>query len=224
MSVRVGSHVDLAAELVCVDTVIVDPPYSERVSAGVTVRRRRDRSTGATTSGLTYDHWTEADARALVETWSPLCRRWFVVLCSHDQIPLYEQLLRGVGRYVFAPVPAIIRGMTVRLAGDGPSSWSVYVVAARPRAMRPLSGTLRGGYHGPRERLPMPGGKPLWLMDQLVTDYSRLDELVCDPCAGAGTTLVAAARLGRAVVGSELNVARAALANQRLAHAYQLPA
>jgi len=37
------------------------------------------------------------------------------------------------------------------------------------------------------------GGKPMWLMRALVRDYSRPGNLVCDPCAGGATTLIAAA-------------------------------
>lgn len=217
MGVLNCSHVTLATQLDRVDTVIVDPPFSPRVSRGVKVRRRRDGATGVSLDGLAYDAWTPEDAQRLVVTWSPLTARWFVVLCSHDQIPVYEDALRAAGRYVFAPVPCVTRGMTVRMAGDGPSSWSTYAVCARPRGMRPLSGTLPGAYVGSRERLHVSGGKPLWLMDALVRDYSRPGDVVCDPCAGSGTTLVAALRAGRGVVGADLNPGRAALANQRLA-------
>jgi DNA modification methylase len=46
---------------------------------------------------------------------------------------------------------------------------------------------------------------------------SRPGDAVLDPFAGAGTTLLAANRLGRDAVGVELNAAYAALAEARIA-------
>ncbi len=224
MTVLTGSHVELGRQVERVDSIITDPPYSGRVARGTAVRRRSDGVRGVSTRGLEYNHWTPEDVDEFVHTWSPRCERWFVVLCSHDQLALYERALRAVGRYVFAPVPCIIRGMTVRLAGDGPSSWAVYAIAARPRGMRPLSGTLPGAYVGPRERLLVGGGKPLWLMRALVRDYSSVGAVVCDPCAGAGTTLAAALLEGRAALGAEISETRAGIARQRLERVCQVSA
>ena len=100
--------------------------------------------------------------------------------------------------------------MSVRLAGDGPSSEAVHMVVARPKGEPfPRWGTLPGYYlvapGDPRRRSPRIGGKPLGLMERIVGDYSRKGDLVCDPCAGAGTTLLAAARTGRRSIGSEID-------------------
>jgi hypothetical protein len=210
-------HVQLAGLTPSVDVLITDPPFSPRVHAGQRVKRA-DASHGhaVTAHGLGYDAWTAADVDLFVTTWSPRVTRWMVILCSHDMVPLYERALVTAGRYVFAPVPCITRGMSVRLAGDGPSSWTVYALAARPVGMRPLSGTLPGAYVGPRERLAMPGAKPLWLMHALVTDYTRACDVVCDPCAGSGSALVAARAIHRTCIGGEPDPARYALMRERL--------
>ena len=65
----------------------------------------------------------------------------------------------------------------------------------------------------------MIGGKPLALMRAIVSDYSREGDLVCDPCMGAGTTLVAAVELGRRAIGCEPDAGRFELAAKRLAKA-----
>jgi len=215
-------HVQLAGLTPAVDVLITDPPFSPRVHAGQRVKRAdRTHGRGVTAHGLGYDAWLAADVNTFVDTWSPRVRRWMVILCSHDMLPMYEAALAAAGRYVFAPVPCIIRGMSVRLAGDGPSSWTVYALAARPIGMRPLSGTLPGAYVGPRERLAMPGAKPLWLMHALITDYTRACDVVCDPCAGSGSTLLAARAVPRACVGAEPDPARYALMRGRLDRASQ---
>ena len=211
------SHQELAQRVGQVDCVITDPPFSDRVHRGQTADRH-DGARGVTLEGLTFERWTDADVHTFVNTWSPLARRWIVVLVSHDLIPVYETAFREAGRYCFAPVPCVIRGATVRLSGDGPSSWCVYAMAARPVGMRPLSGTLPGAYVGSRERLKMPGAKPAWLMKDLIDDYARPGDLICDPCAGTGTTVVCAhqAKAGHRVIGGEPHAGRFELMAERL--------
>ena len=66
-------------------------------------------------------------------------------------------------------------------------------------------GTLPGAYVGKPERMAVIGGKPLWAMRAIVSDYSRPGDLVVDPYAGGATTLIAAAELGRRAIGAEVD-------------------
>ena len=50
-----------------------------------------------------------------------------------------------------------------------------------------------------------PTQKPVALMEYLILTYTETGEVVLDPFAGAGTTLVAAKRCGRRAVGIEIN-------------------
>src|SRR5690606_34553635 len=115
----------------------------------------------------------------------------------------------------------------VRLLGDGPSTWTCWIVVARPRSVEFARwGTLPGAYvlpPGHAERMPVVGGKPLWLMERLVEDYSRPGDLVCDPCCGAGTTLEAALRTGRLAVGGDAMREHAELAAARVSRPVQRP-
>jgi site-specific DNA-methyltransferase (adenine-specific) len=192
-----------------VDAVICDPPYSERVHSGH--NRVLDSNRLPTRRTLDYAEWTESDVEAFVSAWSPRCRGWFVALTSHDLWGVYEKALEAAGRYVFHPIPCVIPGMSVRLSGDGPSSWAIWGVVARPRTREAQKwGTLPGAYFGRRGELSsgavlMTGGKPLALMRALIRDYTRPGDLVCDPCAGAATTLLAAAIEGRRAIGAEMD-------------------
>ena len=76
--------------------------------------------------------------------------------------------------------------------------------------------TNGAGYKAERAH---PGGKSADLMRALIRDYSRPGDLVCDPCAGGGTTLLAAVQTGRRAVGSEMDPQTHAKAVQRLANA-----
>lgn len=64
-----------------------------------------------------------------------------------------------------------------------------------------------------------PTEKPVALMRQLIESSSCLGELVLDPFAGSGSTLVAAVLEGRRAIGIELDTAYADLAARRLAWA-----
>jgi len=57
---------------------------------------------------------------------------------------------------------------------------------------------------------------PVKLLDRIVLACSRPGDVVLDPFAGSGTTLVAAARHGRRWVGTELSEQYAALATRRI--------
>lgn len=68
-----------------------------------------------------------------------------------------------------------------------------------------------------RERTGYPTQKPLALLEMLVGAFAPPAGVVWDPCCGSGTTLVAAARLGRAPVGGDLSPQAVRLARERLA-------
>lgn len=205
VELRLGDYRDVLAD-VEPDAVITDPPFGERTHAG----QRTGSDTRKTT--LTYEAWGEADAHALA-AWADAAI-WLVVFSDHEGQRWHEAAALEAGRYVFAPVLAVRSCPTPRMAGDGPTSAADYLTVSRPR--RRLSKARRGsrpGYYmvghtsgaGYRLERVHPGGKDLALMRRLVRDYSRPGDLVCDPCAGGATTLIAAALEGRRAIGAELD-------------------
>lgn len=56
-----------------------------------------------------------------------------------------------------------------------------------------------------RERTNHPCQMPEAILDRIIRSASRPGDVVCDPFAGSGTTLVVAARTGRSFVGIELS-------------------
>jgi len=62
-----------------------------------------------------------------------------------------------------------------------------------------------------------PAQKPEALLQALIALVTRPDQLVFDPFCGSGTTLVAAARLGRRFLGCDIDPASVATARARLA-------
>ena len=190
----------------------VQPSAAKLAASGGYVRNNGQKDAPYERRSIEYDGWSPADVAAFVASWAPRTSGWFVTITSHDLAPVWADALSDAGRYVFAPLPWFAPGSRVRLAGDGPSSWTCWIVVARPRC-KPYSkwGTLPGGYvvstgsgvqRGQEAHI---GGKPLRLMEALVRDYTRPGDLVCDPCAGYGTTLAAALRNGRRAIGAEMD-------------------
>ena len=220
IELRLGDWRAVLADVGQFDAIITDPPYSERTHAAAAAARRDVGNTpdpGKIPADIPYACWSDDTAANFVRDLSPRCRGWFVVMTSHDLARVFEKELQEAGRYVFAPVAWVAPGSRIRLAGDGPSNWTCWIVVARPRSM-PYSkwGTLPGAYVIGNRDSQIMGGKPLHLMRSLVRDYSRPGDLVCDPCAGMATTLFAAAIEGRRAIGSELDPVIFAAAKRRL--------
>ena len=237
---RCGRWQEALAHVTECDALITDPPYSERTHTGHHGAADRGQWTNydgervdvCPRRGIEYDHWTTEDVVAFVCGWESRVSGWMVCQTSHDMIGDYARVMEAVGRYTFHPVPAVITGMTVRLGGDGPSSWAIYNVVSRTKT-RDMQrwGTLPGAYIGTREGerkmgaddMVIVGGKPLWLMRAIIRDYTRPGDLVVDPCAGGGTTLLAAVMEGRRAIGAEMDPATFDKAVARLRKGFTTP-
>lgn len=213
-----------------VDCIITDPPYSARTHTGNDGGRRAARdpkrdpaakcpSGSGPIRQLDYAALTPDEAHAWGREWARRARSWVAVLTDSELIAAWRAGFDAGGMCSFAPVPCVITGMTVRLTGDGPSSWAVYLMVARSKAASKW-GTLPGAYVVPHEGSGRAenriGGKPLPLMRQIVRDYSRPGMVVADPCCGYGTTLIAAAEQGRTVWGCDTDAESVKRTRERL--------
>lgn len=234
---------------VMVDALITDPPYSARTHEGhdngtaqanrvLSWAKGREKR-GATKmdrwhvayalrNGLDYLAWAASDVDTFVVAWSPLAG-WLVAMSDHVLGREWERAAGEAYRYTFAPIACVEMGSRVRLDGTGPPQWATFLYASRPRSREWIDAwhakrrghdlAPKGGYAGGHEKKDVNGGKPLWLMRAIVGDYSAPGDLVCDPCMGAGTTLVAAVELGRRAIGCEPEAGRFEMACKRLAKA-----
>lgn len=215
-----GDCREVLPTLARVDAVITDPPYSERCHSehDSTAKDARD---GARRLALGYKALTLEDVRFFASEYDRVCAGWVVWMTDSDLALHVRNALEKLGRTAFAPLPFYQPGRSVRLSGDGPSSWTDWIVVARTKAQLKW-GTLPGGYvAGPawNDKARM-GGKPTLLMDALVKDYSRPGYTVLDTHMGAGTTGVACAKAGRKFIGCEVDRAAFDLACERIEAAY----
>lgn len=218
--IRLGRWQDVLGDVTC-DAFISDPPYSERTHSGnANLTKRTATMDNKARRDVSYASLTAADVHALVAYWSPRTRGWMACFCDDGLIPAYRSAYAAAGRLDFAPVPWLSH--RVRLGGDGPGSGACYLIVGRPRERRFLSWGSLSCWYGPtmapRQTDPNHhiGGKPLDIMRAIVRDYSRPGDLVCDPYAGGGTTLLAAMQEGRRAIGSEMDPETYAKASARL--------
>lgn len=211
---RLGAWQDTCTDVWC-NVLLGDPPFSGRTHAG--------RRTGSELrqADISYSALTWELADEVAEFWHTRTRDFVVLFCDHVAYTWHEAAWSARGWYTFAPVPWCKTDAAPRFSGDGPASGTEWLMVARPRQVTNC-GSLPPWYSGPSASSHAsgrryPGAKPLWLMRQLVRDYSKPQDLICDPFAGTGTTLVAALECGRRAVGSELDPKVHALATRRFA-------
>jgi site-specific DNA-methyltransferase (adenine-specific) len=225
------------------EALIFDAPFSAKTHAGHSAgKSTADRAAGYFRScrnqarrpqgsqrdrrDIDYAHFDADQIAAFCGIWLPLCAGWVVSITDDVLAPQWAAAFTRAGLCAFAPLPLVETGSRVRMAGDGPSSWTCWIVVARPRGL-PYSkwGALPGAYLQAGERefnrsiaaQRIVGGKPFRSMCAIVGDYSRKGDLIVDPFAGGGTTLAAAKHMGRRSIGLDRSALHAQLTAKRVA-------
>lgn len=214
---RLGPWQHVLCDVEC-DALITDPPYSPRVHEGQRTGSQTRKST------LEYEAISQDYCHAFAKHWSQKTKFWAVIFSDHTGSNWWEAAWTDAGWYVFAPVIWHRTNPTPRIAGDGPTSAVDYIMVARPRRRLEAARVgSRTGYY-PTQNLPdsclVPGGKQLDGMRSVVRDYTLRGDLVADPHAGGGTTLLAALIEGRQAVGAECKPEHFAIAQKRLARGF----
>jgi site-specific DNA-methyltransferase (adenine-specific) len=233
------------------DALIFDAPFSakthkghadgkltaERAAKWSTSMRAKGRDSGVSRYGskrgegamrreIEYAHFDAEQIATFCNIWLPLCNGWIVSITDTELAPIWAAEFDRAGLYAFSPLPLVELGGRIRISGDGPSSWTCWIVVARPRR-EPYSkwGTLPGAYVQAAERdfnsrggsSRIVGAKPFRSMCAIVGDYSRRGDLIVDPFAGGGTTLAAAKHMGRSSMGFDRSELHAKLTAKRVA-------
>ncbi len=202
------------------DVLAADPPYSPKTHKG--------QRTGSSVADPTIDYASMSPAHAaeIAEFFAPRIRHWAILFGDHISWQWHADAWAAQGWYVFAPVLWVRVNPPPRFSGDGPTKSSEHIMVARPkreiekhrRGSRPGHYYVRNGSGVPG--LKFPGVKYLPTMVDLIEDYTIEGDLVVDPFAGTGTTLVAAASVQCYGVGAERNPETAEVARNRIARGY----
>lgn len=193
----------------CVDHVITDPPYDDRTSEGA--RSAKDLAERR----VDFDGIAPA---AVVPRLLRVTRRWCVAFCALEQLGAYQAAsgaswVRSGTWHRTNPAP--------QFTGDRPGQTDEGVaVMHRPGKKRWSDGGHGAWWHGPiaaqQDRLGPPTPKPMWLMLEMLRQFTDPGDLILDPFAGGGTTGAAALRLGRRVILVERDPRWAELCRERM--------
>jgi site-specific DNA-methyltransferase (adenine-specific) len=225
MELRLGKWQDVLADIKEVDAVITDPPYSERTHKGMRSGSDAGLDGCRCESRIGYQYITIEDIQLAVDDIIKLAPEWTIVFCDHGAWPVWEQVLSKHNQYTFGPV-AWVKPNTPRFGGDGPSLTTEWLCVSRPKkrvkkfSSRPGHYLVEGNMAEDKKGSSFVGQKPLNGMRALVKNYSEPNDLVYDPYAGSGTTLLAAAIEGRRAIGAEMDPKTFKLAVKRLSKGY----
>ena len=206
-----------ALEGVECDTLLCDPPYSERTHGGYD-KGASDWERLGQDARIAYSALTPEQVDEFLTSWLPRTKNWVVIFGDDVTQRWWQDGLRQRKDWLcFAPVVWLKRFASPRLSGDGPTSSAEWITVARRRGIE-RTGSLPGFYEVRQvgERIGVVGSKNLLGMRALVRDYSGPRDLICDPFAGGGTTLLAAMLEGRKSIGAEQDPETFAKAKRRL--------
>lgn len=190
------------------DVLITDPPYG----VGLVAKTTEARHGWAPSEASTLYRDDPEHVRALIASVIP------GLLALTDRALIFPGM-----RMLYAyPEPAAIGGV-FSPAGTGRSPWGFQTVHpilyyGKDPYLADGKGSRPNGFKDDRpnpESFDHPCPKPLKWMSWAVARASREGEVVLDPFAGTGTTLVAAKALGRRAVGVEVEERYCEIAAQR---------
>lgn len=225
-----GDCIEEMRNLDKVDVCIFDPPYSAHVQDNI----KSVRGKGAKDGGGS-GYYVDLKFDAIGFDWMQKCavelarivKRWVLVFCGVEASHEWIAALQGVG-FDYVRTGAWVRKGAPQLTGDRPGCGYDSIVICHPKGRKRWNGggtdsvwshgTLHGcrpcGSNNTREH---PTQKPLPLMIELVSLFSDPGETVLDCTCGAGSTGVAAVRLGRHFIGIEQQEKWATIARERCA-------
>jgi len=199
-----------------VDVTITDPPYEAEVhGAG-----RRVRDPGGAKGASKYRKCVDAPLpfAAISEGLrggvaleiARVTKRWTLVFCQVEASQRWAQALIAGGLDYVRTMVWIKPDGQPQFTGDRPGIGYESIVVAHAKGRKRWNGGGRLGVlefckNVTHEKSPHPTTKPLPLMRELVSLFTDTGELVLDPFAGSGSTLVACKQLGRRAIGWELD-------------------
>lgn len=201
-----GDCLEILPSIEAVDHVISDPPYEDELHKAVGRIRRIDGRAMIKTLGF---DGVNADRAAIAAQCVRVSNGWCILFTLAEGVRAWRDELQAVGAKYDTCIAWVKPDSTPRMNGQGPARGFECAVTAWCHSGHRSwnAGGKRGVYthlvNNPERTGRHPTEKPRRLMAELVADFTKPGQTVCDPFMGSGTTGVAAVQAGRAFIGIE---------------------
>ncbi len=193
--------------------IITDPPFNEHVHGGNRIGWHFDEGEGkkmpTKSMPMSFAAMTDEGRNNFCKQAVRTCKGWVLVFCALEDIGAWQQALVKAGAKRRNTCLWVKTVHAPKFAGDGPANCAEAIVTAWAGAG---ASKWNGGGKGGKYLLPTlrrnrvhECQKPASLLERLVMDFTSPGDLVADPYAGSGSTLVAAKKLGREYLGWEIS-------------------
>ena len=201
-----GNAFDVMATLAdaSIDAVITDPPYSARTHKNA---KKNDSQLGYGVQAVHFDSFTDEMLYQAFDEMARVTKSWIVSNIDYNHAFRFEtqppvgMVQKRIGIWVKNnPMPQI--------SADRPGQgWEAITYLHKATGRSSWNG---GGLHGNYvTNLATPTGhptpKPLTMLHSFVERFTNHGDLILDPFAGGGTTLIAARNLQRKAIGVEVD-------------------
>lgn len=208
-----------------VDHVISDPPYEDELHNAMGRIRRNDGRDMVQDLGFAGINLSRAEiAQACVSA----ALGWVILFTLAEGVRAWRDDLQVAKAKWDTTCFWVKPDASPRFNGQGPARGAECFVTCWAGAgyRRWNAGGKRGVYThcvNTNRQGEHPTEKPVPLMSEIILDFTRHGETVCDPFMGSGTTGVSCAKLGRRFIGIEQNERWFDLACRRITEAYLQP-
>lgn len=216
-----------------VDHILTDPPYSEHTHKaqrqGCTgyvepTRPGAQRAQFSRNRELGFDYITNKERVVFAAEIARVVKRWVLVFTDDKGLQPWADAFAAAGIEWLRTGVWRKRGSTPQFSGDRPAQGVEFIFIGHRKGRKTWTGGGRHAYweapivlsrskKDPRVHTTQ---KPLSLMEALVRDFTDAGDLIVDPFAGSGTTIMAAKRLGCPGLGFEIDETYAELAAARV--------
>jgi len=185
-----------------IDCVITDPPFTERTHKGA----RKNTNTGVQDL-ITFEAFTEEKLYDAFGKLGKVTKGWVVSSLDYHHAFKFEDNPPNNLRQMRIGV-WVKKNATPQISGDRPAQgWEAISYLHRSDKKAVWNG---GGHHGNYvTNIPSATGHPtpksMAMLSSFVERFTNLGDLILDPFAGGGTTLLAARNLGRRAIGIEID-------------------
>lgn len=225
VTLYLGDCLSVIPTLDPVDHFITDPPYEDELHKAMGRIKRNDGQQMIQTLGFVGINAIRRDVAATIVA---ACNGWAIIFCLAEGVRAWRDELQEAQAKYDTCLFWVKPDASPRFNGQGAARGAECAVTAWcGKGHRHWNGGGRRGVFthpvNPGRQGEHPTEKPLPLMADLVSLYSNVGDVICDPFMGSGSTGVAAIRRGRCFIGIEKDPKWFDLSCRRISDALSRP-